>query len=237
VDLHSNPILKPEALRLNPETISICTQIDAFTGLLRKHGQTVKGYTPSGVQHFNSLEKSQRETILRQFQAYSELCIQADAEGISLRDNKELSMSILKKLGVASPKNFFEHLEEQDIVEIYNTEGVQIFRNFVFYAHCSYTLLELLSHPWYELLERHGSMTKIIGEHIQVVLGDGNETIPSTVPAHTMRELFSEENRMFTSRFKHFAPLFAGAGKKTGFICSGSLSHIPQESPATVTFM
>ncbi len=224
------------AIPLNRETIQICQQMDRFVTLLRKHGYEAKSYRDSSVIHFNSLEQTQRETIFRQFQKYSDLCAEVDSQDFSFRASKELTARILKKIGVVAPVNFFDTLDQGDIVEIYDANGVQVFRNFDFYEHCTYTLLDLVSYPWYELLERHESITGIIGGHIQTIMGNCNETVPSTVPVHSMREIFSEEKRMFYSKFKYFAPLFSGPGKKTGFICSGALSHIP-EAHDNVVFM
>lgn len=223
--------------KLNNETAEICTEIDLFIGLLNKHAYRAKGYSLASIQHFDSLEKMQQENILKQFRKYSELCFELSLNGVSFHDNKKLTNMVLKKIGMVGPKNFCETLESEDIVEIYNTDGVQIFRSFSFYDYCSYNLLDLISYPWYELLERHTSITESIADHIKIVLAsDCNNAITSNVPLHSIRELFSEEQNVFTSRFNFFAPLFVGAGSKTGFICSGRLQNI-SHSPGSIKFL
>lgn len=221
---------------LNRETIDLCRETQRFSELLQRHGYNVKSFTPASVLHFDALEQKQRASILDQFQKYSGLCFEAEQQGVTFRDNRQMTTHILKKIGMVAPKDFYDRLELEDIVEIYDLNGVQIFRNFTFYEYCTYTLVELISYPWYELLERHSSVTESIGGHIMAVLGDCHDTIPSTVPFHSVRELFSEERRLFGSRFKFFAPLFAGPGQKKGFICSGALSEIPHD-PQTIAFI
>jgi hypothetical protein len=225
--------LRPRGLS---ESAALCAELDKFLGLLARHGIQARAYTPAAVRHYESLPEAQRKTILHQFRQYAGLCEAVEDADISFRSGPDLARYVVGGLGMKGPRNFFELIGGEDIVEVYNTEGVQIFRNFVFYEHCSYTLLELISHPWYELLERHASITNEIGKLIGLVLGDCNQMIPSTVGPHTMREIFSEEQRMFVAQFDRFAPLFSGAGKKAGFICSGKLSYVPHD-PEGVAFI
>jgi hypothetical protein len=218
------------------EAAALCAELEKFSWLLARHGYQTLAYNPSAVKHFESLPETQRSAILRQFRQYASLCEAVEDAQVSFRSGPDLARYVVSGLGLNGPKSFFELLGSEDIVEVYNSDGVQIFRNFVFYEHCSYTLLEIISYPWYELLERHEAVTREIGEHIGRVLGECNDVIPSTVRAHTMREIFSEEKRMFISQFDRFAPLFAGPGQKAGFICSGKLSYVPHE-PDSLTFL
>lgn len=221
---------------LHAETTAICAELTCFVTFLGKHGHLARAYRPSSVARFDSLPPQQRQTILAEFRNYAGLCASIESEGISFEDSPALASAIVNKIGLHGPRSFFENLGSDDLVEIYNSAGIQIFRNFVFYDFCTYSLLDLISYPWFELLERHSAVNEAIAEHIALVMGDCNDVVPSTIAPHNVRELFSEEQRMFVAQFGSFAPLFGGAGQKNGFICSGKLRFVTH-NPEGVTFL
>jgi hypothetical protein len=230
------PSIQTRNFPRNSETAAICAELDQFVGFLAKYGHRARPYREGSIAHFNSLEPIQRRTILANFRAYADLCASIESAGVSFKNIPDLARFVVGKLGLNGPRSFFEGLGSENIVEIYNSEGVQVFRNFVFYDFCSYTLLDLISYPWFELLERHASVNEKIGKLIAEVMGDCNDVIADTLGPHNMRELFSEEKRIFRAQFVCFAPLFEGPGVKKGFICSGRLSFIPHD-PQAVSFI
>jgi hypothetical protein len=114
----------------------------------------------------------------------------------------------LKKFGLTfRDSRFLETIEQGDIIEIYNSEGIQIYRNFEFFDKCSYSLLDLLSHEWNVLYERSQTMTDAILSRVYQVIQNSTGTEGFGIEDHTLREKFHPTGKIFRMRLKYISPL------------------------------
>ena len=65
-----------------------------------------------------------------------------------------LLMHSLKKAHLFTTESVSSLITNENIVEVYNLDHVQLFRSINFFDLCNYSLLDLLARQWFELFER-----------------------------------------------------------------------------------
>lgn len=131
------------------------------------------------------------------------------ASGESARDTKRFLWRALQKLQLTPPSNLMEYIEtEDDIVEIYLMDEIQIFRSVRFFEITSFTIEELLCRPWHRLVGRSVLPTiAMMGVILKFKLGLINKPIPWGVPEHIVWEKDTPEKVRFRMKLKYFIPL------------------------------
>lgn len=130
--------------------------------------------------------------------------------------------------------DFWKTLEKDDTVEIYNSDGIQIFRTFNFFKASGYSLLDLLNNEWFILWERPKFVLQRLMEYATNILsGKMTGVIEMQVPSHVVKEISDHESKQKTSRailvqFRYVCPLYTGPNNSTigGFICSSKLNLV-----------
>lgn len=107
--------------------------------------------------------------------------------------------------------------EDNDIVEIYDSQGRQVFRNFEFFRQCSYDLLTLQTFPWEVLYERPSIVTERLLEAGKRILF-GGEVLVNPENQHTLKERYSGATRVFRISTRWAAPLYNEHDVIDGFI-------------------
>lgn len=137
--------------------------------------------------------------------------------------NKQIVKNILGFMKYTAPSDFIDKVTEEDIVEIYNLENIQVFRNLKFYETTTYSLSDLLLYDWPELYTRPAKMT----EKLLAIVGDvirhpSNELVQemSFVPVHYLKEIRANPVQLCEVRFKYISPILDYAGERAGFIVS-----------------
>jgi hypothetical protein len=153
--------------------------------------------------------------------------LQAEEEKIDLDDSTRLLEIALKALHFAVDPKFYSMIDREDILEVYDSNHVQVFRSFNFFRTCTYNLDDVLAHEWYELYERNEAITNGMLNSISNHL-DGSLNISSfSTPTHLLRERFSHEQATFMVRMKKLATIFSGPERKPAFACTGTAKLVP----------
>lgn len=98
--------------------------------------------------------------------------------------------------------------DKGDIIEIYNPEGVQIYRNFEFFKHVSYSFTELFANEWHVLYERPAFVIeKLIETHQKVKLGEISTTTEYGIADHIVKERYLQNRKVFKVKMKFVSPL------------------------------
>src|SRR5690606_14370708 len=84
--------------------------------------------------------------------------------------NRNLIVNILKNMHLRAPQSFVDKIDEDDLIEIYNLENIQIFRNLKFYETTTYSLEDLLLYDWPELYSRPKRMTEQLLNLVESVI-------------------------------------------------------------------
>lgn len=156
-----------------------------------------------------------------------EVHLEAEKQKIDLDDSTRLLEIALKALHFAVDPTFYTMIDRDDILEVYDSNHVQVFRSFNFFRTCTYNLDDVLAHEWFELYERDEAVTTEMLNSITNHL-EGNVNISSfTTPVHILRERFSDERATFMVRMKKLATIFSGPERKPAFACTGTAKLIP----------
>lgn len=152
-----------------------------------------------------------------------DLCMTQDIDPWNDTEFFQLSM---RALGLSYSSDFLSRLNRGDVVEAYNMDRVQIFRNMRFMEISTYSLLEVLSYEWTQLFERPSHITQLIIKQTERDLWTNNVVIQSQVPRHFIRETLSGAPQVLEAQHRLFAPLFSGPGRPGGMLSVGVVRNI-----------
>jgi PAS domain-containing protein len=200
-----------KALKTKAELSTELLQLSVeFNGLLAKHSIP----TSVNVANVRRLIETKSDADLRVFfdriRFFYDVCAQAHASSGALEE-KQLLWSCMTRLGVRPPSDLFERIDPTDYVEIYDAQGIQVFRNFEFCRLITYTLDEILTYGWDELYERSQDLTSTIFGEVARMFGSKATVADLAIPTHTCAEKLSGSGRSFEVKMKFFAPLFKGS--------------------------
>lgn len=201
----------------------------AFSKLLRFAGLDVSPYEKSSRTILQQLSETQVRNILVQFETNFELYERAKVRGQNLRDTRQLTWWAVKELGLRPPMDFFDKIEDADIVECYNEDQIQVFRSLSFFDFCSYDVLSVLIRPWHELYGRDLGLHGKAFEEMLEVLSRGESTMRFSLPPHRLWEVSSVQKREFVILHKYRGPLKKlGSSKPNGIIMTSYVEKLNQ---------
>jgi PAS domain-containing protein len=132
----------------------------------------------------------------------------------SLRREGSLLWRTLASFDLRPPSNLFDLLGEHEVVEIYDTQMRQIFRNLRFFEVSSYSMEELLHIPLPRLFERTDeSMQILMKEIVQVFAGELNSARISAAGKSRAREIHSRRQLQGEIEQRVLSPIFDRQGK------------------------
>jgi hypothetical protein len=197
--------------------------LNTFSEEILKLGIRVFPYSETGWERYASLPKKTRQSIYSNFSSYYDLMSSSQHSGIELHESKRLVWNILKLLGMRPCHDLLDKIDEQDVIEIYSSDFLQVFRNLKFMEICSYSMLDTLTHSWSELFMRPSTVTDSLIKRVQFTLsGDVKNTLTADVEEHFLHEIFSTSRNFFRINQKYISPVFFPDGKPAGVV--GTLS-------------
>jgi hypothetical protein len=147
--------------------------------------------------------------------------------------SSELDTRILEKaldfFKLRIPGELTNLIEDGDCLEIYDLNMIQIYRNLNFFRTCGYSMLDLTLAPWYNLWQRPQAIEKMMGERIENVFTKPVGPIPTNIPTHIIRELYTMDGsrgdparaRATLVNFKYLSPAFEfKTGKLGGLVAT-----------------
>jgi hypothetical protein len=121
---------------------------------------------------------------------------------------KALFSRALSKLGLLADSQVLEEIEEDDVVEVFDTGLRQIYRSYNCYGVCNYSLEELAVYPFYELYGRHSSISAKLMEACEAVAsGKVKYWSFADLPEYHIQELRLDPPESFAMREKFGARL------------------------------
>lgn len=135
-------------------------------------------------------------------------------------NDRDFFIISMRSQGLTFPKDFLDHVGPGELIEGYNMQRFQIFRNLRYMEMINYSLIEVLAYEWPLLYDRSGAITEKIISYCDEVLWAANKTIPFDIPNHFIRETRSQQQKYFEIGFNHISPLFSGPNQPAGLIGS-----------------
>lgn len=149
-------------------------------------------------------------------------------EGIDPWNDREFFKICMKFLGLTAPSDSLDHITSGGLIEGYNMERLQVFRNLQFMEYTGHSLVDIMTVEWPLLFDRAQMITDQMIAYCDETLWIKNKTIPFNIPVHYMRELNSDKRRLYRIHFKTLSPLFSGPNKPFGIL--GTSECIPIDS-------
>ncbi len=179
----------------------------------------VTAHTPAALSRFSRLPAASQKIVLSRLTDFLRACESARAQGIPFRESRRIIRFGLSQLRLNLGAGAIEQFSEDDVVEVYSADFIQLYRNFRFLEICSYSILDLYSHPWDELYRRPAKITEQIVRGIRQCIEQPSEH-PAIVdvPGHFLEEIFSEERRQFFVQQGPFYSLLDEDGAVAGFL-------------------
>lgn len=159
--------------------------------------------TQNNFSYFRLLNTNTQSQINQHFETYvttlAAVMIEPEIEkDIDLE--KKLVWRFLSYLKLTATDDLYAKLSNDDFIEIYNTDGVQIYRSFNFFSVCSYTIEEIICVPWFQLYQRKTEITKSYLELMgQLSTPEYQKScIKVHLPQHDLIEIFSSKQYTVT---------------------------------------
>lgn len=180
----------------------------AVSDILALYGHTVRPFKSANDLEFTKLSQDMQAIYLKHFSTYAEVLYETHNSGQNLNEARQLVWNMMKKIGMHTTDDVLNKINNSQIVEIYNSENIQIFRNLPFFKVCSYTLDEVLSVPWWKLYRRDDEMSREIFRYASLILrGEAKSTVYPNLPRHYLREVASSFCFQMNIGINFMAPL------------------------------
>ncbi|MBN8553885.1 MAG: hypothetical protein J0L93_00390 [Deltaproteobacteria bacterium] len=202
---------------LNQDTSHISSQVIRLNEIVQKFGSLLAAsgmkintrLRSTARKQIATMELSQLTALVNHFEKYVNLIEQAYNRKVNILDSKQLTWACLQYLKLKPCHDAFDKIEDDHVIEIYNNDHIQIFRNLKFFELCSYSVYEILIFDWPTLYYRDENILQEIFQQTQRALTEklGTEFY-SGIPPHILRERFSEEQRSFRIEMGMHSPLY-----------------------------
>jgi hypothetical protein len=217
------------------ETQRVLTLLEGYADLLYFKGHSVQPYSQTAIRKLLSFNEEQRRQFDVRLQRFNTMMSgNVDVE-VAHKDDRYFIELCAKRMGLIFDKGVYDTLKTGDVVEIYNVDLIQVFRNFAFFDVCSYTLLDLINYEFFELYDRSQLINHYILEATATLSKRAYDLSPLSlqhVPKHLLQEKFSQDKLTSMVQFKALYPVYTWPQVHFGYLVVQSgevLSEIPPE--------
>jgi len=159
----------------------------------------IRPYVLSSLPHFGALSLSEQQNAVMKLAQYVSICQDVIASGGSLKSSRTFVWRAFRAFGWKPSSKLFESMDEDHIVEVYDFNNVQLFRNMKFFEYCSYTLEDIFTRPWMNLFVRENpeQTEELVKCMTDLAASKSHETIFPSIATQKIYEVDSElKNRM-----------------------------------------
>lgn len=199
--------------------------VSSLEALLKKR-EGVHRETPDSVwSDFADQPAEQRAATIKGLTEYLDIMMYAEAQVRASKakeqGERQLLWHVIKYLGLVPPDDLFDRIAPNDFIEIYNSMGIQVYRNLEFCKIVSYSIAEMSVYRWDQLYNRDANITSlIISEGVQKGFSGTRELFKLNIPEHPVAEVFGGRNREFTAKFGYLSPMVDKTSKAVTHILS-----------------
>lgn len=213
--------------------------VKQFQLFLSRNGINKRAFSDGGLENFKSLPRIEKERYFKQLRDYYLVCQDLESEGLdTLRNPKKALESLSFRLDISVPDEFIDQLTGEEIVEIYDFEGNQLYRNLTFFEISDYTIDDFFGRSWDYLYERSSAVTNIIIQHIEKV-AKMKSCMRLEGPTHYMRERATANRKIVKVTFGYISPVLRD-GTAVAWIASTTAQEVipkTSEESECITFI
>lgn len=154
--------------------------------------------------------------------------------------NAEIVRNIASLMKLCVGEDFINQITDNDIVEIYNPSGIQMFRNLKFYETTAYSLTDLLVFEWSYLYERPTKIYEKLAEYAHYCehKAHKNEVISlKHLSTHLLKEIQATPINLLEVNFLNIAPLTSFNGVYAGLIVTCQARSLFSLSDKDISFI
>lgn len=223
--------------------------ISEHAQILRKINLVVRDPSKETLLDFDLLPRERKLLILANLRFQNDVILEASA-GLSPADiasngqftrEKELPylMTALRKAGLRlGDCSILDQIKDDDIIEVLDSRGVQIYRSWSCYKYCAYSLAELLVYDWDTLYVRPSWVAKKLHEMAPLLYQPGAATMPYMLPEYTITERLLKNDRVLLFEMKHASPLVCVDSRRTiALISTGRMKALQNSHAASQIHM
>lgn len=190
---------------------------------------SMRGYHDPALVHYSALSDERKTAALERLRVYHQSLASMENAGHAIDNSSRSLWHALKTLGFTPDSEIFSKFENDDVIEVYDSNGTQMWRNFNYMKICSYTLEELLCHDWPTLYWRDEKLTENLVKLMVDTVSSGTRG-PNFIDVdyHLVEECFSVEKFRLKVRHDYICPLFRTGGYCDGFIVTSKVDIIGQ---------
>lgn len=186
----------------------------------RKFQLELKRSSPGIVWHLQTLTGNALLLIEKNLNDLKRCWLSCEFEKIDPWDDNEFLTLSMRSMNLSFPRDFIDKMKTGDLVEGYDSERFQVFRNMRFMETSAYSLLEVQSFAWPMLFQRSDQITGRLIQYCDDVLWENNCTVDLEIPEHIICEIRTSTPQSCAVRFRHMAPLFSGPNRRFGILVS-----------------
>lgn len=199
-----------------------------FVALVGEEGTKATAFHSESLPHFSALNPDEQRAAIAELAGMLEIYDEIKAEGKKLHDTPQLLWRSLRKLGYVWESDFFDKIEDGDVVQLMTTVGFRFcFWNLRLVEMVSFTIEQLFCTSWWLLGRREPDVSPLITESVMDVL---TERRPGTIavnhiPEHIATERETQELLSFRIRLKYLSPV-RREGKIVGLLCTNGADFV-----------
>jgi PAS domain-containing protein len=224
--------VQKQVLKANPlqsAKFELDQQLQLLKVHLQAHQQAHVEPTDYSLEKFLELPLDKQQEIVAMLARYNSL-LKIENEEMSLPGTNievsRLTRAVREFLMQIVDDSILSLIEDGDVVEVYDSQGRQIYRNLMFCKLSSYSLLDVAVNTWQELYERPMSSMQGIYEKVVEQMTTAVMTRPYEVESHILKEkfIYAKSQKVFLMNMKYISPLCdVQSGQRVGVI---SVAHI-----------
>jgi hypothetical protein len=188
MNMNSNVALDTQFTSLES---SLIFDLEKLAETIGQRGFKCRPHSPKSLINLRHLPINKKQILAKQIK--NMLFIVSYTPDIQVPEGDHLERryveQALKMYDLECESDYWTHLEKDDVIEVYSTEDIQLFRTFNFFKISSYSLLDLLTNEWYHLWERPSYVLDVI---VNAVGGIVNGTIQKTTSVKAARHIVKE---------------------------------------------
>lgn len=197
--------------RLSRPCLKFMQKLEEFSELLHSEGLIVHSEPSSySLDLYCRFSVGAQRKFLVGFEKYFELIKEMRSKGLDLFDSRRLTWAFLKSMNWQPCSNTFANIDSKDIIEIYNRDYVQVFRNLQFFEHFNCSVFDLLILDWMTLFKRSSK----IEEKIFFQMESAFRGLPRTqwfkgIEKHSIEDRLSKSSHKIWVELKTHSPLIS----------------------------
>jgi len=206
----------PDRFELTSEVLGCCNSIDHH---LRLSGVEFTPVTQDSLKKWALLDPEKQNLSFQKLKILNQELIDIFRSRVDYRKTSDHLDWFLGKYSLEVDQEFKNTIDNDDIIEVYNSSFEQTFRNFRLLEVSDYDILELNTYDWPELFQRSERVNGLLFDLANRTLNGDLGFSEIEAPSHLMKETLSSSQKTVKVKHRFGCPVYF-EGEVAGFACS-----------------